>query len=407
MNKTYLIFKHEFLYTIRRFGFIIMTLIVPILALLFIGIGKIVLNISKPQEVEIKTIGYVVEDGRFEQYPGPGNIELMPYENKDDAIRALISDDISEFFIVPSDYLSTNIIQRYTLEKEVSTPPLILYVIKNFLTSNLLAGKVPPKIIGLIESPVKLEVTRLDKTGSIASEQSGIGNIVMPIIFSMLLAFSLMFCANFLIEGLGEEKESRLIEVLLSSVSIRQLLIGKVLGLGAAGLSQVFFWLVTMPLLLKMASSTFGGFISSISLPPNFLYIGLIYFILGYLLFAVLSVGVGAVSPTARDGEQLALLYTLFGSFSPLWVMSLLFIFPNSPAWVILSIIPITAPVEMMLRLGIVDIPIWQFIVSIAVLIGSIIGGMFLSIKIFRTYLLMYGKKPTIKELIVNLRNVS
>ena len=99
MNKTYLIFKHEFLHTIKRFGFIIMTLIVPILALLFVGIGKLVLDISKPQEIEIKTIGYIVEDGKFEKYPGPGSIELIPYENKDDAIQALISDDISEFFI--------------------------------------------------------------------------------------------------------------------------------------------------------------------------------------------------------------------------------------------------------------------------------------------------------------------
>jgi ABC-2 type transport system permease protein len=214
-----------------------------------------------------------------------------------------------------------------------------------------------------------------------------------------------MFCAISLIEGLGEEKESRLIEVLLSSVSIRQLLTGKVLGLGAAGLLQVFLWLITMPLLLKMASASFGGFISSISIPPNFLVIGLTYFILGYLLFAVLSVGVGAVSPTVREGEQMALIYTLLGSFTPIWTMSLLLFFPNSPAWIVLSILPITAPVEMMLRMGVVDIPIWQFVVSIAVLILSIFGGMFLSVKIFRTYLLMYGKKPSIGEIITSLRN--
>jgi len=382
-----------------------MTLIMPILALLFIGIGKLVINISKPQEIEVKTIGYVIEDGRFEQYPTPGNIKLLPFKTQNDATQALINDDISEYFIVPVDYISTNVIQRYTLEKEVGTPPLIQKVIEDFITSNLLAGKVPPNIIDLIESPLRLQVTRLNKTGAVASEQSGFGNIVIPIIFSLLLAFSLMSCATYLVEGLGEEKESRLIEVLLSSVSVRQLLTGKVLGLGAAGLLQVFFWLITMPLLLKMASTSFGGFIASISIPPNFLVLGLIYFILGYLLFAVLSVGVGAVSPSAREGEQLALLYTLLGSFAPIWTISLLLFFPNSPAWLILSILPITAPVEMMLRMGVVDIPIWQFVVSITVLVLSIIGGMFLAIKIFRTYLLMYGKKPSIGEIITNLRN--
>ena len=86
----------------------------------------------------------------------------------------------------------------------------------------------------------------------------------------MLLALALMVGATGLISGLGEEKESRLIEVLLSSVSVRQLLIGKVLALGAAGLLQVLVWLISIPLLLRMASSTFGGLLSEIQLPGSF-----------------------------------------------------------------------------------------------------------------------------------------
>jgi ABC-2 type transport system permease protein len=213
-----------------------------------------------------------------------------------------------------------------------------------------------------------------------------------------------MFGATSLISGLGEEKESRLIEVLFSSVSVRQLLIGKVLALGAAGLLQVLVWLISAPLLLSLASSTSGGFMSNIQIPVNFLILGIIYFILGYLLFAVLSIGIGAISSNAREGGQLSLFYILLG-FAPLWFSSLLFAFPDSIIWVVLTIFPVTAPVQTMLRLGVSDIPLWQIMTSIGVLGLSIIVGLFLSIKIFRMHMLMHGKRPGFAEIIHSLNN--
>jgi ABC-2 type transport system permease protein len=149
-----------------------------------------------------------------------------------------------------------------------------------------------------------------------------------------------------------------------------------------------------MPLLLNLASSTFGGFISTIQLPANFLVLGIVYFILGYLLFASLSAGTGAISPNAREGQQLSMIYTML-VFVPLWFSSLLFIFPNSPIWVVLTIFPVTAPMSAMLRLGVSDIAVWELAVSIAVLALSIIGVLFFAIRAFRIYLLMYGKRPS------------
>jgi len=404
VNKTLLIFKHEFLHTIKRTGFIIMTLIVPILALLAIGIPQLISASAEPPTLETTTIGYVDEVGGFDQYTTQGNIELVRFNTQDDATAALINDDVSEYFVIPSDYTSTGVINRYTLEKEVETPPATKTAIKNFLTSNLLTGKVPPDTINLIEAPLNLVVTRLTETGAVATEQGGYGNLIIPGIFSLLLAFSLMFSSSHLVQGLGDEKESRLIEVLLSSVSSRQLLVGKVLGLGAAGLVQVVIWLASAPLLLRLASSSFGGFISTIQIPANFLILGIVYFILGYLLFAALSAGIGAISPNAREGQQLSMIYSLL-AFVPLWFSSLLFIFPNSPIWVVLTIFPVTAPVAVMLRLGVSDIAAWELAVSIAVMVLSIIGILFLSIRAFRIYLLMYGKRPNLGEIIHNLRS--
>jgi ABC-2 type transport system permease protein len=233
--------------------------------------------------------------------------------------------------------------------------------------------------------------------------ESALGNVIVPSVFSLLLALSLMFGAVTLLSGLGEEKESRLIEVLFSSVSVRQLLTAKVLALGSAGLVQVLLWLVSLPVLLELASSTFGGVFGGISIPGYFLALGIIYFVLGYLLFAVLSVGVGAISSSAREGSQLSMIYTLT-SFIPLWFSSLLFAFPASPAWVVLSIFPVTAPIQVMVRLGVSTIPPWQIGASIGVLVVSVVIGFYLSVKVFRIQMLMHGKRPGLKEIVTSLR---
>jgi ABC-2 type transport system permease protein len=180
--------------------------------------------------------------------------------------------------------------------------------------------------------------------------------------------------------------------------------VGKVLGLGVAGLVQVVVWLASMPLLLNLASSTFGGFFGTIQLPGNFIILGVVYFILGYALFASLSAGVGAISPSAREGQQLIPMFTLL-LFVPLWFSSILFIFPNSPLWVVLTIFPITAPIAVMLRLGVTGVAAWELGVSIAVLALSVILVMFLAIRAFRVYLLMYGKRPSWGEVFRNLRS--
>ncbi|MBN2186188.1 MAG: ABC transporter permease [Dehalococcoidia bacterium] len=404
MNKTLLIFRHEFLHTIKRTGFIIMTIIVPIIALLGIGVFQLVSGIAKPPAPEVTTIGYVDEFGGFQQYTNQGNITLVRFDTPDDATEALVKRDIKEYFVIPPDYISTGVVSRYTLEKQLEAPTDIAAAIKSFLLSNLLGEKISPETIDRVEAPLNLVTTRLTETGAVAPEQGGFGNFIFPGVFSLLLALSIIFSSTYLLQGLGEEKENRLIEVLLSSVSARQLLTGKVLGLGAAGLAQVVVWVVSAPLLLSLASSSIGGFISTIQLPANFLVLAVVYFILGYLLFAVLSAAIGAISSNSREGQQLIGIFTL-PLLIPLWFMSLLMAFPNNPIWTVLTIFPLTAPAAVIIRLGVSGIPAWQIVASIAVLVLSIIGGLLLTTKVFRTYLLMYGKRPKLGEIIRSLRS--
>jgi len=403
MNKTLLILRHEFLHTAKRRGFIVMTVIVPLVALLLIGVFQLVSGIARPT-AEVTTIGYVDELGGFQQYTSQGNITLARFDTPDDATEALVNGDIKEYFVIPSDYISTGVINRYTLEKQLAASSATMTAIKNFLTSNLLAGKVPEATVVRIEAPLNLVSTRLTETGAVAPEQGGYGNFVIPAVFSILLALAIIFTSMYLLQGLGDEKENRLIEVLLSSVSARQLLTGKVLGIGAAGLAQVAIWAISVPFLLNLASSSIGGFFSTIQLPANFIVLAVVYFILGYLLFAVISASIGAISSNSREGQQLIGIFTI-PLLIPLWFMSLIMFLPDSPIWVFFTIFPLSAPVEVIVRLGVADIPAWQLATSLAVMVLSIIGILLLTIRVFRTYLLMYGKRPGWGEIIRNLRS--
>jgi ABC-2 type transport system permease protein len=403
MNKTLLIFKHEFLRTIRRAGFIILTLSLPVLALLGIGIYHVVSGVSTPPPV-VTHIGYVDQIGGLNGFTAQGTIVLVPYSSVDAARQALVNGDISEYVVIPPNFISTGVVQLYTTHKELAPPDATVAAITNFISSNLLAGKVPADVITRIETPLTVATTTLTTGGAVAPQQGGYTRIIVPAIFGFLLGLSLIISSAYVLQSLGEEKENRLMEVLLSSISTRQLLAGKVLGLGTAGLLQVIVWVISFPLLLKLASSSIGGLIGTLQVPAGFWILGVVYFILGYLMFAVLSASIAAITSTVREAQSLAGFYGLF-NFIPFWLLSVLLLYPNSPVWVVLSIFPFSAPVMTLVRLGLVGVPVWQLVASTGVLALSVVGGLLLAARLLRAYLLMYGKRPTLREIARSLRS--
>jgi ABC-2 type transport system permease protein len=402
VNRTLLIFRHEFAHTIRKVGFIILTLALPVLALATIGASRLVTGVAQPPAKTI-TIGYVDELGDFGGFADQGDITFVRLDTADTATQALVRGDVDEYIVIPPDYVAFGVISRYTLEKELAPPPATAAAIQRFLSSNLLAGSVPTDVASRVQSPLLAVTTTLTPTGAVAVDQGGYGNFVVPAVFSVLLCLALVVTSNYVLQSLSEEKENRLMEILLSSVSTRQLLAGKLLGRGVAGLLQVSIWVLSIPLLLKLASSTIGGFASAIQLPPGFLVIGVIYFVLGYSLFAVLSLAVAAVASSVREAQGLAPIFTMF-AIAPFWFVSLLMLFPDSSVWVVFSFVPFSAPVLVMLRLGLTNVPAWQVAASMAVLAASVIGGLLLAAKLLRIYLLMYGKRPRLRDIARSVR---
>jgi len=401
-SRTGRILRHEFLHTIKKKGFVILTLAVPVVLLSGIGIFRLASSVITPSAA-VTRIGYVDQIGGFEPLYEPAGIELIRMESAEVATEELTEGALDEYFVIPADYVETGAVTRYTLGKELAPPPSVASAIEGFLDSNLLASEVPPELIGRVLTPVHIVTTTLTEEGMVAEDQGGFTNFIIPALFGALLAIALNVSANYVLQSLGEEKENRLMEILLSTVSSQQLLTGKLLGRGAAGLLQVLFWAISIPPLLRLGSATIGGALSSIQAPLGLLVLGVVFFVLGYLLFAVVSLAIAAICSTVREAQGIAPLFTLM-AVAPFWFISLLMFFPNSPIWVVLSFIPFTAPVLVMLRLGITGVPAWQLAVSMAILVASVLGGLWIAAKLLRIYLLMYGKRPRLREIVRTLR---
>jgi ABC-2 type transport system permease protein len=402
MNKTLLLVKHEFLATVRRKAFIILTIAFPIIALLGIFAGQVIPKMITPTTT-LEKIGYIDKVGVFNQGINENNIQLIAYSTENDAKTALVRKDIKEYFIIGADYMSTGLIQRYTLTSEIAPSGTVQTVIRDFLLNNLLKGNTAD-VIQRAKSPLNIASTTLTTAGAPAARQGGFSALILPYIFSILLMIAIFTSSGYLLQGLGEEKENRVMEILLSSISPKQLLAGKVLGLGAAGLVQIIVWLISANFLMKIASATWGNVIGSLQVPPDFLILGVVYFILGYLFMAIIMAGVGSISPTAREGQQMSAIFTI-PVIIPIYFMGLIMEHPENIVVKILTFIPITAPITVIVRLGLSEIPLWELLVSIGILILSIWGCFVLTTKLFHTYLLMYGKRPDLKEIVRSFKN--
>ncbi|MBN2240968.1 MAG: ABC transporter permease [Dehalococcoidales bacterium] len=405
MDKLLIIIRHEFIGLVKQKGFIIMTLLFPLLSLGALGAYQIIQDITTEEEdTDIPSIGYVDQVGGFTDTSNIVEFELKEYPSVDEAKGALIDDEIDEYFVIRPDYVATGQIDRFTLKRELEMSGTVSYQIRQFLVQNLFRGKVSDELLARTQVPAWFNSTRLDISGEVSGEQGGvIGVFLVPYIFTILFWISLLSAAFTLIEGLGDEKENRVMEILLSSVSARQLIMGKILGLGAAGLCQIIFWFATGFVVANMASVTVGGMFSSLEIPMRLVAFGLVYFLLGYLMFGVVFACIGSIVPTYRDGQQLSF-FIIMPAAIPLMLIYFMVENVNHPLTIFLTLFPVTSPIASIIRLAVSTIPIWQVVLSWVLMLLFIWGVFTIGTKIFRTYLLMYGKRPSFKDIFRNLR---
>jgi len=321
-------------------------------------------------------------------------IFFAKYENSSEAMHALEEGQISSYLVIPEDFIKTGVIELYASGKGVQVPRAeLLSAISDTVITSLLKNKVDEPVLNRVKDPVNLKLYSIGESGKPA--EKGLSEILadlgLPFITAFILFFSIFSASGYLLRSVAEEKETRIIEVLLSSATPTELLIGKIIGLGAAGLLQIAVWL---------SAISFGSWHNlPIKIEPVLPFIALIYFLLGFLFFASMMAGIGAMTSSIQESQQIGGIFTFVAAF-PLMFIQLILTKPDSPFVVFLSFFPFTSPVTMLARIGASEVPFYQIAASILILGISVCGVIILSSRLFRAYLLMYGKRPGVKVIL-------
>ena len=397
MNTSQTIAVHEFKGMFRRRMFLITTIGLPVVAMVaLLVIGFIRSQKDEPgQEPKQEQVGYVDVTDLFTESLTQGLVEFVPFDTVDAGMEALLAEEVKRLYVISSDYLASGIVQGIRVSQGIDFDNGGDPILRSFLLDNLLSSDLPPEITERLRDPLVLTSVQVDSEG--APRDTDAGRVAFFLGMGILLFTSLTMTGAFLLQGLGEEKENRIMEVLLSSVTPGQLMVGKILGLGAAGLIQILVWVVSGTILLTVINTGLDG---SLEVPGvELALVGVLFFMLGYLFFATLMAGLGAVASTAREGSQLSIIFVL-PLVVPIYAWLYIVSNPTAPIVQFLTVFPLTSPVVVMERLAVGAIGPWEVAFSLGVLVLSVMAAMYMMTRVFRTYLLTYGKRPGLLEVL-------
>jgi ABC-2 type transport system permease protein len=405
MKKMWAVAVQEMVVNLRRPAFIIMTLLFPALGLVGLLLGSLVGGkIGQALETQFagthKPMGYVDQSGllnaELPQYAG----QFVAYADEAAARADLLTKTIDSYMVVPQDFLESGRVIVYGTKGGFSTMTSgDSDRIRPFLADHLLTGKIEPEIQARATGALDIQPVTLTAEGEVSAESafSWLGDFVLPYAFSILFLITIFTTSGYLLESVSEEKEGRIVEILLSSISPTQLLAGKILGLGAVGLLQVLIWLGSAVALATLATAAFA-LVGAIKFTLGTLLLYVVYYLLGYLLYATLMAAAGSLGTTQRESQQLGGIFSLVAVI-PWMLISVVFTNPNATIAVVFSYIPLTAPVMMILRLGFAQVPPVQIAISLILLIIGLGISLWAGAKVFRMGILMYGKRPNLKQL--------
>jgi len=396
MNKTLQVLKHEIVTVLSRPSFLFAIFGVPIIgATIFFAAAQLSKGsstqnilaqlINSPATVQAE--GYIDQSGIIKIIPDsvPTGV-LVSYPDEINARQALENGKISAYYIIPADYLQTGDINYIRPDFNPIGSSGQSALLEWILKVNLLGGDT--QIAALVNGPINTEKVALSPT-----PQRGANNLLtffLPYGVTMLFYIVLLSAASLLLSSVAKEKENRVMEILMVSVTPMQLLSGKIIGLGLLGLLQIIVWVGTGRLLLARSGTTFNLPIV-FQLPTSFLIWGLLFFLLGYAVYASLMAGLGALVPNLREASQ-ATIVVIFPLIIPIVLLSVLINEPDSILAVILSLFPLTSPVAMMTRLAAGGVPFWQTLLAAVLLAVTAIFVVRAVARMFRAQTILSGQ---------------
>lgn len=402
MNKMWLIAKREYLYNLRRPAFLFAVFGAPIFTFVMWFIIFALISNSETDITSVGKVGYVDQAGLLANptFPNDGAERFVAFADEAAARAELDARTIGAYFVLPPEYLQNGAVPLYSFS---GAPEALKNEIETFLLANL-SQRLPADLpLDRIQNPVTLTVHAND-SGRDLTEANVPALIFIPMIFAFVFLIAAGVTSGYLMNGIVEERTNRIMEILVTSVTPTQLLGGKILGLGALGLTQIVIWLVAGALLIRFGQTLPA--LDGIVFPTDLMIVLLVYFVLAYFLLAAVQAGIGALVGSEEESRQyssiLAILFVI-----PFFFIVTFMSEPNGTTAMILTFIPFTSPMSMLLRLGFGAVPAWQIVASVVILLVTTILIAWLSARVFRWALLRYGKHFSLRDIWRGLRSSS
>ena len=409
------IIRREYLENVRRKSFVVSTLLVPVIMAAFFVLPVVFALFVPDRQYRVTVV---------DQVGGVGSeiaVALVDTLKSGELKYAVEVIDASGDRFAPEREAGIAAVQRGDVDIAVAIPSTVLtdgkaeYVTRetrNFNIFERFTDVVSEAVVArrlaaegfdftrvkALTEPVEMEMSRVSATGEV-EEKNFLAEYGLVFVFVMILYMATLSWGITISRSVIEEKSSRVIEVLLSSLTPRDLMMGKLIGVGLAGLTQLAIWAAFGLALSGYAAASAVGMLASMSIPPAVFAYLIVYFLLGFLLYSALFMVVGSACSTEQDAQQFQGLITL-PMIVPLMTLMLLIQNPGSGLAVTLSMIPLFAPMMMLARIILLEPPMWQILLSMALLLVTIFFSITFAARIFRVGILLYGKRPNLRELI-------
>ncbi len=409
LNEMRLIFAEELRRFTRGKGYIILTLAVPTILLVVMGVILTVRTVSAGGEEEPKPIGIVVlsNDLTF----APDDLQgFLAFDGRQEAIDGLAKETVKEVFVIPEDYLKTGRVEwlhgRGGAFSGFDPGPsdASAAAAREYLRMALAVKEVTPELLARAVAGATFESVRIGEDGLPVGEDAGteVATFVVSLVSTLLLMFSIMIGAASLGEAVAEEKENRMIDVLLTCVKPLSLMAGKVLAIGTAVLVTIVVWVGSVVVIAPRIVSVIPN-AAEFHINLGLLAWVLAFFLAGYFVSAVIMVGVGAVATKVQEANQLAFL-VIIPLLASIYVLPLILSDPDGGLARVLSFIPFTAPSVMMIRLAVEGASTLESLASLAVIALTGMVLLWACARVFRAGLLMYGQRMSLRRVVRALR---
>jgi len=408
LRNLWLIIRREYLERVRTKSFVIMTFLMPVLMFSFAFLPSLLIG---RRSAEHRRLVVVTDNPKLaeafrrqlQQFQLQAGATGMQYDvetsnDASEAGRAKLSAEVGALHLDGFLWMTEEAVRarKVAFHTRAASNFVEIAVVQRALRDGILEQRLAAHNVTSAEVDDLLKRVDLDVIA--VKGGAGVGMLLAALMLVLLLYMSVLMNGIIVMRSVLEEKNSRVMEVMLSTVTAKELMAGKILGVGAVGLTQMLMWGVLAALFGGSTLQALGKMAEGVHFTPAMFIFFPVFYLLGYLLYASLSAALGAAVNSQEEAQQWQF-FIILPLIASTVLMMPVFSSPSSPLSVVLSLIPFFAPILMYMRIVAQQPPAWQIALSIALLMATIYGAMVLCARIYRVGILMYGKRPTLPEI--------